>query len=78
MVRFLFAQGKRAQVSQREVEALQHYVGGTYNATEQSVKVGDQVVVPSLNQEAEVFRIEGKKCFAKLQQLGAVVSFQLS
>lgn len=75
-VRFLFEHGKRATVSKKEIEAMQCYVSGTYE-TKQGICVGDTVVVPSLQQEAEVVRVQGKKCLAKLQQLGAVVSFQL-
>jgi len=75
-VRFLFEQGKRATVSEEEITAMQHYLSGKFE--EKSLCVGDTVVVPSLQQEAEVLRIQGKKCLAKLQQFGAVVSFQLS
>jgi len=75
-VRFLFEQGKRAEVSDEEITAMQCYLSGKLD--EKDLCVGDIVVMPSLQQEAEVLCVQGKKCLAKLQQLGAVVSFQLS
>lgn len=75
-VRFLFEQGNRARVSDEEITAMQCYLSGKHEG--KALCVGDTVVVPSLQQEAEVLRVQGKKCLAKLQQLVAVVSFQLS
>ena len=40
--------------------------------------IGDIVTVPKLLQPAEVLALQGKKCIARLQQLGATVSFQLT
>ena len=76
-VRFLFEHGKRAVVSENEIAALQQYVSGMY-AAPKKLYAGDHVLVPTFQQKAEVICVEGKKCIARLQQLGATVSFQLT
>lgn len=77
-VRFLFEHGKRAQVTNQEIEAMQLYLEGKLVTKDQTLSVGDTVTVPLMHQEAEVIRIQGKKCLARLKHLGALVSFQLS
>ncbi len=76
-VRFLFEEGVRAQISEKEIKALEYYVAGKYDVEEQEVGIGDCIVAPLLNQKVEVLKVQGKKCLAKLQQIGALVSFQL-
>jgi transcriptional antiterminator RfaH len=77
VVRYLFEHGKRANVSNEEVLAMQRYLENTYQTTQKELEVGDTVKVPLLEQEATLLSIKGKKCLAQLQKLGAMVSFQL-
>ena len=77
VVRYLFEHGKRAVVSNQDVLAMQCYLGNTLNGDKKDVAVGDVVKVPMFEEDAEVVSIQGKKCMARLQKLGAVVSFQL-
>jgi transcription antitermination factor NusG len=77
VVRYLFEHGKRANVSNLEVLAMQRYLENTYETTQKELEVGDTVKVPLLEQEATLLSIKGKKCLAQLQKLGAMVSFQL-
>ncbi|MFT4800417.1 MAG: transcriptional antiterminator RfaH [Flavobacteriaceae bacterium] len=76
VVRYLFEHGKRANVSNLEVLAMQRYLENT-QTTQKELEVGDSVKVPLLEQEATLLSIKGKKCLAQLQKLGAMVSFQL-
>ncbi len=78
VVRYLFEHGKRATISNEEVLAMQCYLDSTFNTDKKGIAVGDVIKVPMLDQNAEVVNIQGKKCMARLQKLGAVVSFQLS
>jgi len=77
VVRFLFEHGKRAGVSNEEVLAMQSYLEATAAEDKKGLVVGDVVKVPLLEQQATLLSIKGKKCLAKLQKLGAIVSFQL-
>ncbi len=77
-VRFLFENGIRAIVSDIEIINMKKYLAGNMRQKEMEVIVGDKVVVPSLNQEAEVIRMDGKRCFARLNKLSAIVSFKLA
>jgi transcriptional antiterminator RfaH len=77
VVRYLFEHGKRANVSNEEVLAMQRYLENTYETIQKQLEVGDTVKVPLLEQEATLLSIKGKKCLAQLQKLGAMVSFQL-
>lgn len=76
-VRFLFEQGKRAVVQDHEVKAMQDYLEGKFAGEQKQLAVGDEVLVPSLNEEAQIIKIKGDTCFARLQKLSATVSFQL-
>ena len=76
-VRFLFEHGKRASVSNEEVQAMKSYLETVVQKESKRLAVGDLVKVPLLEQEAILLDIKGKKCLAQLQKLGAIVSFQL-
>jgi len=78
VVRFLFEKGKRAKVLNEEVLAMKNYLNNTLYTQQKTIKKGDVVQVPLLNKEAKVLAVQGKKCMARLLNLGAVVSFQLS
>jgi transcription antitermination factor NusG len=78
VLRFLFEHGKRASVSNEEIQAMKSYLDATLAPTKKTLAVGDAVQVPLLGQQAVLLSIKGKKCLAQLQKLGAIVSFQLS
>ena len=77
VVRYLFEQGTRAKVQDNEVLAMQLYLEGKAVLDQAKVQVGDTVEVPQLDKKATVVALQGKKCLARLERLGAVVSFQL-
>jgi len=80
VVRYLFENQKRAEVSNEEVLAMKYYLENTYhsNKKELAVGVGETVKVPLLEEEATVISVKGKNCLAQLKKLGAIVSFQLN
>ena len=77
--RYLFVHGERARVTNDEVLAMKHYIENTYQLlNKKDHLVGSKIKIPSLNQEAEIISVKGKRCIAQLELLGAVVSFQLN
>ena len=78
VVRYLFSNGKRATVSEHEIEAMQAYHRTVPQVAVTQPVIGDTITVPKLLQPAEVLAVQGKKCIARLQQLGATISFQLT
>ena len=78
VVRYLFENQKRAEVSNEEVLAMKYYLENTYYSNKKELAVGETVKVPLLKEEATVLSVKGKNCFAQLKKLGAIVSFQLN
>ena len=78
VVRYLFEHGKRAEVSNTEVIAMQCYQKNTLQIDKNELKIGDTVKVPLLEQQAILLSQKGKNCIAQLKELGAIVTFQLS
>ena len=78
VVRYLFEHGKRAEVFNTEVIAMQCYQNNTLQINENELKIGDTVKVPLLEQDAILLSQKGKNCIAQLKKLGAIVTFQLS
>ena len=78
VVRYLFENQKRAEVSNEEVLAMKYYLENTYYSKQKELAVGITVKVPLLEEEATVISVKGKNCLAQLRKLGAVVSFQLN
>ena len=78
VVRYLFENQKRAEVSNEEVLAMKYYLENTYHSNKEELAVGETVKVPLLKEEATVLSVKGKNCFAQLKKLGAIVSFQLN
>jgi transcription antitermination factor NusG len=78
VVRYLFENQKRAEVSNEEVLAMKYYLENTYYSNKKELAVGETVKVPLLKEEATVIAVKGKNCFAQLKKLGAIVSFQLN
>jgi len=78
VVRYLFENQKRAEVSNKEVLAMKYYLENTYYSNKKELVIGEIVKVPLLEKEATVISVKGKKCLAQLKKLGAKVSFQLN
>ena len=78
VVRYLFENQKRAEVSNKEVLAMKYYLNNSYHSNKEELAVGETVKVPLLKEEATVLSVKGKNCFAQLKKLGAIVSFQLN
>lgn len=78
VVRYLFFNGKRATVTPHEIEAMQVYHSSVCHGEVSPPLVGEIITVPQLLQPAEVLAVQGKKCIARLQQLGATIRFQLT
>jgi len=78
VVRYLFENQKRAEVSNKEVLAMKYYLDNSYLSNKNELAVGETVNVPLLEEEATVLSVKGKNCFAQLKKLGAIVSFQLN
>ena len=75
----MFVHGERARVTNDEVLAMKHYIENTYQLlNKKDHLVGSKIKIPSLNQEAEIISVKGKRCIAQLELLGATVSFQLN
>lgn len=77
-VRYLFEKGKRAVISNDEVLAMKYYLENTFHLNNNELVPGETIKVPLLQQDAIVLSVKGKKCFAQLKKLGAIVSFQLN
>ena len=78
VVRYLFENQKRAEVSNEEVLAMKYYLNNSYHSNKEELAVGETVKVPLLKEDATVLSVKGKNCFAQLKKLGAIVSFQLN
>ena len=78
VVRYLFEDQKRAEVSNEEVLAMKYYLENTYHSNKKEFAVGETVKIPLLEEEATVMAVKGKNCLAQLKKLGAIVSFQLN
>ena len=78
VVRYLFENQKRAEVSNEEVLAMKYYLENTYYSNKKELVEGKTVKVPLLEEEATVISVKGKNCLAQLKKLGAIVSFQLN
>ena len=78
VVRYLFENQKRAEVSNEEVLAMKYYLDNTYHSNKEELAIGETVKVPLLEEEATVISVKGKNCLAQLKKLGAIVSFQLN
>ena len=73
VVRYLFENQKRAEVSNEEVLAMKYYLNNSYHSNKEELAVGETVKVPLLKEEATVLSVKGKNCFAQLKKLGAIV-----
>ena len=74
--KYMFFNGVRAKVSNDEVLAMKNYIKNK-TTINKSLKVGDNIKVNYLNQNATVIDIKGKKCFAFLEMLGATITLNI-
>ena len=75
VVGFMSYKGKRARVSQKEVDVLIDFTRGNYTINKSSICVGDQIEVPVLKKAAKVIKIKGNVCWVQLANTGISVSF---
>ena len=77
--RYLFFNGVRAVVFDHEVLAMKSFIKNTYQLSEdKGFGIGDYVKINLLEQDARIIAFNGKNCIARLQMLGASISFQLN
>ena len=74
---YMFFNRKRAQVRNDEVLAMKYYIKNK-NTINKSLKIGDKIKINSLNQNATITDIKGKKCFAFLEMLGAKITININ
>ena len=72
---FMSHKGKRAQVTDKEVEVLDDFVHGNYTLNHSTISIGDNVEVPVLKKEGKVIKIEGNACWVQLANAGLIASF---
>jgi hypothetical protein len=77
VIRFMSYKGKRAQVTDKEVEVLDDFVHGNYTLNHDTISIGDNVEVPILKKEGKVIKIEGNACWVQLANAGLIASFSL-
>ena len=70
--KYMFFNGVRAKVSNEEVLAMKNYIKKKI-IKNKSLKIGDNIKINYLNQNATITEIKGKKCFAFLEMLGAKI-----
>lgn len=77
VVSFMSYKGKRAQVTDKEVEVLDDFVHGNYTLNHNTISIGDNVEVPVLKKEGKVIKIKGNACWVQLANVGLIASFSL-
>ena len=77
IVGFMSRKGKRAKVSQKEVDVLSSFLDGKYSVKKNSIEIGDLIEVPVLKKQGRVERIKGTSCWVQLANTGLSVSFSL-
>lgn len=77
VVGFMSQKGKRAKVSQKEVDVLALFLAGKYTVKKSSIEIGDYIEVPVLKKQGRVEKIKGTSCWVQLANTGLSVSFSL-
>ena len=82
VVRYMFWMGKRAKVRQLEIDILKKYLDGIYNlrnSSSSSVKVGDNLKLPSFNYEKGIVnRISKNNIWIYLKSIGYSVKLKIA
>lgn len=77
VVGFMSYKGKRAVVTQHEVDVLDNVLQGKYSLGEHSITIGDRIEVPVLKQAGRVVKIKGNACWVELVNTGLSTRFTL-
>ena len=79
VVRYLFENQKRAEVSNEEVLAMKYYLEKVYYSNKKELAVGETVKVPLLEEEAILLSIKGKNCIGSIKKTGCycIISTEL-
>ena len=75
--KYMFFNGQRAEVKNDEILAMKDYVKNKQKINN-NIKIGDSIKIDSLNQNAKITDIKGKKCFAFLEMLGATITLNIN
>ena len=75
--KYMFFNGERAKVKNEEILAMKDYIKNNI-IINNNLKIGDSIKIDSLNQNATVIAVKGKKCFAFLEMLGATIILNLN
>ena len=82
VIRYMFWMGKRAKVRQLEIDILKKYLDGIYNlrnSSSSSVKVGDNLKLPSFNNEKGIVnRISKNNIWIYLKSIGYSVKLKIA
>ena len=77
VIKYMFFNGERAKVKNEEILAMKDYVKNKQK-TNKNLKIGEIIKIDSLNQNATIIEIKGKKCFAFLEMLSATIKFNIN
>ena len=75
--KYMFFNGERAIVKNDEISAMKDYVKNK-RIINNNIKIGDSIKIDSLNQNATVIDVKGKKCFGFLEMLGATITLNIN
>ena len=75
--KYMFFNGQRAEVKNDEILAMKDYLKNKQKINH-NIKIGDSINIDSLNQNATIKDIKGKKCFAFLEMLGATIILNIN
>ena len=75
--KYMFFNGQRAEVKNDEILAMKDYLKNKQKINH-NIKIGDSIKIDSLNQNAKVISVKGKKCFAFLEMLGATITLNIN
>ena len=70
--------GKKARVSQEEVNSLRDFLNGDYTFEGSQIRIGNNITVPVLQKKGTIVRIKGNDCWVQLANASMTVSFSLS
>ena len=70
--------GKKARVSQEEVNSLRDFLNGDYTFEGSQIRIGNNITVPVLQKKGTIVKIKGNDCWVQLANASMTVSFSLS
>jgi len=75
--KYMFFNGQRAEVKNDEILAMKDYLKNKEKINN-NIKIGDSIKIDSLNQNATITYIKGKKCFGFLEMLEATITLNIN